>query len=347
MVHTKDTIVAFRDAFYSTVAGAQHIAITAHISPDDDSIASVLSVYTILTKKFPEKRIRVIYTGEPVARYASFMHFDDIIFSSDNTNVLDGADLLVLLDCSKFSRSSQFPELLASVPTSICIDHHASPADEFSVALIDSSFSSNAELIYTALDAEQELDGPLAELFLLGILGDTGNLTHIAPHQTGVFPIVKRLVDIAQVRIDTFLSRFKTIPKSIIPILQELVQNTTFETIEGWPPVQYSTLARVSIESRNYSDEDISAAAHIYLSQYLPRIQGQSWGFVVTPRTDGSCRMSSRSLQGSVNVRVFHEQMGVGGGHDRASGAYISESDPSVWVEEVKAWMQKNQPVLD
>jgi nanoRNase/pAp phosphatase (c-di-AMP/oligoRNAs hydrolase) len=56
-------------------------------------------------------------------------------------------------------------------------------------------------------------------------------------------------------------------------------------------------------------------------------------------------------MSGSVNVRIFSESLGNGGGHDRASGAnFKSENGDMVEVitciETVLEFMKNNKPVL-
>jgi c-di-AMP phosphodiesterase-like protein len=116
--------------------------------------------------------------------------------------------------------------------------------------------------------------------------------------------------------------------------------------VEGWPDAQYSFIERSVLEKNSYSDEDMSAASHMYMGMYLTRMYGYSWGFVVTPREDGSARVSARSLMGAVNVRTLFEQMQIGGGHDRAAGGYIDPSEAEKAVEKVLTWMKNNKPVL-
>lgn len=345
------SIEAFREAFFSIVSESKSILITAHISPDDDSIASVLGMYSTLSIKFPEKKIQIIYTGEIVERYKVFYNFEKIQWVDDVANFLDGVDTLILLDCSQYRRASNKGDKLINVKNRICIDHHGSAPDEFTLALIEPNYSSNAELIYAALSVQEYLNKDLAEIFLLGILGDTGNLTFIDGHQTEVFSIVKKLVEVGNIRIDSFLSRYRTIPKKIMPLLQEFVKNTTYQEVLGWPQVQYSYVTRAFSQEHNFSDEDMSAASHIYMGQYLPRVENQPWGFVFSPRKDGGVRMSSRSMLGSVNVRIFSEALGVGGGHDRASGANFKNDDGSpmqveACIERVFEFMKNNKPVL-
>lgn len=351
MVHNIETVDTFREAFFTAIDQAQSIAITAHMSPDDDSIASVLSMYTILSTKFPQKKIQILYTGTSVDRYNFFSNFENIQFVDDIGNHLEGIDTLILLDASKYFRASNMPEVLEQVPTRICIDHHASPPGDFTLALIEPNYSSNAELIYKMLEAEQYLDKNLSELFLLGILGDTGNLTFIDGNQTEVFSIVKKLVEVGNIRIDSFLSRYRTIPKHIMPLLQAFVKNTQYIEIPGWSSLQYTFVERAFMDENHFSDEDMSAASHIYMGQYLPRIENQPWGLVFSPRNDGGVRMSARSMSGSVNVRIFCEALGLGGGHDSASGANFKSEDgvpvevPSC-IEKVFDFMKNNKPVL-
>lgn len=337
-----DQFISFRERFYSLVGDSSHIVITAHFSPDDDSIASVLSVYTILTAKYPDKDIRIIYTGERSERHSVFHNFEKIEWVDDVGNHLTGSDLLIVLDVSKISRISKTITKAPEGMRAVAIDHHASTPDEFTLASINPHYSSNAENIYHVLDCELMINKDLAELFLLGILGDTNNFAHVQPSQSEVFGIAKKLVEAIGVPIDAFRARYGGIPRRIIPLLQELVRNTAYASIEGWPDMQY-TFIKTSSE---YSDEDMSAASHIYMGQYLTRIQGYGWGLVATPRSDNTSRISGRSLPGAVNVRDLFERMSIGGGHDRASGAHMNESDPEVAIQKICDWMKENKPLI-
>ena len=341
---------AFRTQLFAVADTSEHVVITAHMSPDDDSIGSVLSVYEILTAKYPAKDIQIIYTGPAVDRYDCFHNYDKITFVPDIATETANADLLIVCDVSQFARFAPNPEALRHIPNTVVIDHHASRPDEFTLALVVSTFSSNCELIYHAFDEGNPLTKSLAESLLLGILGDTGNFAYIAPSQSGVFLVAKKLLEAVGVSIDSFRSRYGGIPKRIIPLLQELVKNTTYQSVPGWPDAQYSFIDRATVAHGNYSDEDMSGASHIYMGQYLPRIHGYDWGLVLTPRADGGVRMSGRSLGGSVNVRDMFERMGVGGGHDRASGAAFKretvDREPKQCIVEVLTWMSNNAPLL-
>ncbi len=353
MMHTLATVDAFRDAFWSYVEHAQHIVITAHYSPDDDSIGSVLSTYLTLSARFPDKKIRVVYTGEPVVRYQTFKTFAVIEWVDDIAEHLEEVDLLLVLDVNRYTRISKHETITTvaqNIPVTIAIDHHGSTPDTFTLGLIDTSMSSNAELLYRVYD-HTTLTKELAELFLLGIVGDTGNFSYVKPTQADVFLVAKKLLEIVDTSIDAFRARYSGIPKEIIPLLQELVAHMSYVTIAGWLPLQYSYLSRTTVVAGEYSDEDISAASHIFMGQYLNRIEGYSWGIVATPRSDGSARISGRSLPGSVNVRKLFEGMSIGGGHDRASGGYLAVTDKPIdgtdAIAHVTDWMKHNEPTID
>jgi len=337
----------FRVNFFVLVEKATAIVITSHMSPDDDSIGSVLSTYTILSEKYPDKNIRIVYTGQKSSRHSGFYNFEKIEWVDDIAHHLDGVDTLITLDASNFGRFSKFPEKLLTVPVRIGLDHHASVPDEYTLLLHEKEFSSNAELVYRALLEDGVVSKHVAEHILLGILGDTGNFAFLSPEQGEVLVLTKILIETVGVSIGEFRARYGGIPLRIIPLLQELVKNTTYGEVSGWPPFQYTQIAREVAFQGDYSDEDISAASAIYIGQYLTRVEGYVWGFVITPRSDGGCRMSSRSLPGSVNVRDLHERLGIGSGHDRAAGGAFKEiSNPSECINRVLDWMKENTPLL-
>lgn len=334
----------FRSDFFQLAADAKSIVITAHFSPDDDSIASVLTMHLVLTERFPEKKVRIVYTGEPVTRYAPFFNFEKIEFVDDVAHHLEDTDLLIVLDTNKYERVSKYPEKLSAVPKRVVVDHHANVPDEFTFSLVVSESSSNAELLYHAFLVNTAISKSAAELILLGIIGDTGGLSHVSATQSQVFSIVKELVEIVGVSIGEFRSRYGGMSKRTFEIIQELMKNTHYETCARWPDFQYTYIDRSFAKRGDYSDEEISAASHIYLGDYLPRIVGYSWGFVITPRADGTCRMSGRSR--SVNVRILHEQLGIGSGHDRAAGGAFKKSEPKDCIQDVLEWMKQNEPAI-
>ena len=338
------TISEFKEKFFTLVEESERIVITSHMSPDDDSIGSVLIMLAVLKERYPTKDIRIMYSNSPLDRWRSLDNFEKIEWKDDIANHVTEEDLIVMLDASRHYLCTKLPEQLSALPHRVAIDHHVSQADEFELIFQDSQYSSNVELLYRIFLEDKDLSKYVAEYLLLGVLGDTGNFRHVKPGQEDVFDLAKKLLPTVGVSIDEFKSRFGGIPRKIIPLMQELTKNITYETVEGWPQVQYSYINRASIKS--FTEDEISAASHLYIGQYLTQVEGCPWGFVITPRHDGTCRISGRSLPKSVNIRDMFERLGIGGGHDRASGGKFNESDPQKCVAKVLEWMHSNKPTL-
>ena len=168
--------MSFVQDFEKLVSDSKSIVITSHTSPDDDSVGSTLSVFSYISNKFSNKKIRMIYTGERVSRYNYFKNYDKVEFFLDMADNLADCDLLIGLDGSQFERFSRKPELLKQFSgKTICIDHHGSPIDKFDLELVLPQTSSTSEIIYTKFYRDSEMPHEVAETLLLGILGDTGN----------------------------------------------------------------------------------------------------------------------------------------------------------------------------
>ncbi len=337
----------FKKEFFEIISIAQNILITSHISPDEDSIGSVLAMYTLLNDTVSDANIRICYSGLPVTRFKSFSNFDKVEFVEDVAHEMKNIDLVIFLDGGQYSRFSRMPEKLKSVPKTICIDHHASIPDDFTLSLIDTSSVSTTELIYSLADGDK-ISKDFAEAILMGLLGDTGNFSFLPPEKSAVFDIAKKLVSIIEIPIDVFQSRYRAISQREFTLVGILIKNTRYIDTRDWPGAQYSFLDVENVEKGKYTDEEVSAANHIYMGAYLRSIEGYTWGFVVTPRTLGDWRISGRSLPGSVNVRKLFEELGIGGGHDRASGGSFKGENltSEICVQKIVEWMKKNKPSL-
>ena len=350
-MHYTEITDQFRADFFKLTDKTESTCITTHISADDDAIASILAAYRILSDKYPAKNIQVICTGEPNNRFRSFQNFEKIQFVPDAGDYFNKFDLLLLLDGGNYHRFTPKPDKLKEFQgKTICVDHHGSPADEFSLTLVAPGIPSTAEIIYLVFCKNAPVDKPLAEIFLLGILGDTGNFSYLKPDQTETFLTAKRLVEEGAVEIVSLQARYRTLEPKTLASLGELIKNTTYHKINSWPDFQTSFLNRESVHKNNLTDKEASEATGIYTAFFVKSVIGYSWGFAIRPKTNGECSISFRSLPGSVNVRELAERMRIGGGHDRAAGGTFKEKgkvlDPKECLDKVLDWISKNEPVI-
>lgn len=330
------------------IKGASRIIITSHKAPDDDSVASSLGMYTYLVdyQKIPRDSVRILYTGERIDRWDYFKYWDKVEFVDDIANHLAGCDLLILLDGSGWMRFSRDEKIREFCGFTVCIDHHPTPEDRFDLHLVESNYSSAAEIVYKLFFENEELTKELSEILMMGILGDTGNFRYVEPKKVPVFDVAKRLVVEGNIKIESLLSKYSNIPYREYLVLAKLMSNSKLMNINGWPEFIVSWLSRDYMNENKFTDNEMAEGNGLFC-QYLKGLKGINWGFAVTPRLDGSCSISLRSIPNSVSVRVMMEETKFGGGHDRAAGGKIPREEPKSAVAQMLSWMKKNKPVIN
>lgn len=342
----------FLHDFEKLIAGAKSAVITSHISPDDDSVGSVLAMYWIVKQKYPQLKVQVIYTGEPEKRYDSFAGYSEIKFVDDVANYLDGVDLLICLDGGQLSRFSRLTEKINNFKgKKICIDHHSSPPDQFDLLLELPNKSAVCQIIYEIFGNKVELTREISEGLLLGLLGDTGNFAYLRPSDLNVLDMAKDLLLRLNIQVQEFKSRYDLISQRSFELEKQYVANTKFETLNEWGGFSWSFLPRELVEREHFSDNELSSGAHIYMGSFMRLIEGAPWGFIITPKLDGTCSVSFRSLPKSINVRAMAEAMKIGGGHDLAAGSTFKpingeKVDPLFCYKKIIEFMQANKPVI-
>jgi len=333
--------------FNDRVKEANSIVITSHKSPDDDSVSSCLLVFHYLTKtlKLNQKNVDLVFTGEKNSRWDYFKNYGKVKYVDDLKNYIKNADVIIMLDGSGWHRFSNDIAISNYKGFTICIDHHPNPEDKHDLHLVSTDYVSCAEIVYKLLLEEEKLDTNLAETVFLGIWGDTGGMKYIKPENTSAFVTIKKLIDEGDINIQLLESKYMKISMRVFQLVSELVKNTKIKKIKDWPNTQYSYLESDMIDL-GYDETEISDAYHLYVDQFMRILKDVDWGFVVTPNANLTSRVSARSLPGSVNVRLIFEKMNIGGGHDRAAGGGMNQSDVIKAIDEIFAWMKSNKPEM-
>jgi phosphoesterase RecJ-like protein len=336
----------FKSDFDSEVKKSKSIVITAHKSADDDSISSVLAVYYYIINylKIDSSLVNIFYTGDKDDKWESFENYDKIKFVYDVTDEISTTDLIIILDCQGWARFSKSDKEVNFKGRSILIDHHPIPLNQFDLQLVANNYSSTAEIVYDLLYRENKLSTPICEILLLGILGDTGNFEFIDYKNAGVLVVAQRLIEEGKINVQTFVSRYQKVSERVYLLLIELMKNSEVREVKNWPKFVISNVDIKICAEHKYSDNEISEASSLF-TKYLRAIKGVDWGMIITPRLyDKTHSVSFRSSPGSVVTREIGEKMGIGGGHDRASGGKLVTSDTDEAVKIILNWMEENKP---
>jgi nanoRNase/pAp phosphatase (c-di-AMP/oligoRNAs hydrolase) len=312
----------------SSLKSASRILVTTHIRPDADAIGGLLGFNSWLKSQNSAAEVKLAVTGSKDPSWDFLKGIEQVNWVKDVAFEVEDFELVVFLDGNTWDRFSyqeldaEWTEKLAA-KTTICLDHHPEPAQsQFKLQLIDTNRTAVAELIaqYFFIDQGLQFDKQTAEYLLLGIIGDTGQFAYVSPERAEVFNVTAKLVAEGKLDVQTLLLKTQTMPGSIIPLMEELLKNSTNVDLEvGGQPASFSYSYLGSKFLDKYDRDHLRLAKDVYQGVFLRKIEGYGWGFVVTPVTEDEFSVSLRSVPGQVNVRLIAEQRD-GGGHNLAAG---------------------------
>lgn len=338
----------FKTQFISHVSNSKTILVTSHLQPDDDSIASVLVLYHFLKRNYPEKIIEIRYTAEVIERWKYFEHYQEIQFVDDiGMTDLEDFDLIIVVDTSKYGRVSRTPEVVkASRSTKICIDHHASPADDFDLSYIQHAPATTYLLYELFFSDLKKITSRLAELLILGIWGDTGGLRYVEASELQLYSLMGELVKTTGKTINEIESKYQPYSEPVFIILQEMLRTQTVQAKPGWGGFVTAYLSRDFVVKNKLKESQVHEAYKIYSGLFLTTIASAGWGALLYPNDNGSVGISLRSRPEGTNVRKILEGLKIGGGHDLAAGGtFRSEDEKELMTEECLArfikWLEQ------
>jgi bifunctional oligoribonuclease and PAP phosphatase NrnA len=131
---------------------SQNILITSHVSPDPDSITSVLLLGSTLELNFPDKENTMI--SEELPDNLRFLPGYEKIKSQPLVEEIDNKDLIIIVDAMNFGRCTRGDYQRISqavkernVPVAI-IDHHEAVGVEDNVVYINEGYPAAVEQVF-------------------------------------------------------------------------------------------------------------------------------------------------------------------------------------------------------
>jgi len=335
----------FVSLFNAKIRKSKSIIITSHLTPDDDSIASVLSMYYYLTKvlAISEEKIRMLYSAVKSDRWEYFYNYEKIEFMDDIKREISAADTIILLDCSGWDRISRSIKSGDYSNFTICLDHHPRPSLICDLHILIDNYSSTSELIFEMFFKDREkLDKDICEILLMGIMGDTGSFRFVSPTISTSYLAAKRLVDDGEIYVEELWDKYESVSIETIRIYATYLKKMTIRKIVGWPVMITSTLTMKEKAKYKLSSSNLDEARNMF-KWMLKSVKGVPWGFVVEEKGD-NCGVSFRSLPKSVDVRDIVDRLGIGGGHPRAAAGSFKNMNAREAMKILEDWMKTNKP---
>lgn len=302
---------------FQAITNAHSIVITAHRSPDGDSIGSSMALYHLLKKW--QKNVTVVHP-DPAPEFLHWVPSQEVIIDFENqaekaSELLLAADLIFCLDYNEPSRVGKDMQevLVQSKAVKVMIDHHLHPADFCDFTLSETSACSTCELLFQwlkAIQKENEIDAVIGQCLYLGIMTDTGSFrfpsVSSGTHEIAAFLIEKGVkhFEIHEAVFDT--NTIDRIRLKGYALSEKLV------LIPGIP-VAYASLSEEELNRFNYQKGDTEGLVNQILG-----IQGIKMA-VFFAEKDGKVKISFRS-KGEYVVNQLANDHFEGGGHAYASG---------------------------
>lgn len=302
---------------YQAISNAHAIVITAHKSPDGDSIGSSMALFHLLQKW--NKNVSVVHP-DPAPEFLHWVPNQEVIVDFENqaekaTELLQAADLIFCLDYNEPSRVGKDMQevLVQSNAVKVMIDHHLHPADFCDFTLSETSACSTCELLFQwlkAIQRENEIDETIGKCLYLGIMTDTGSFrfpsVSSGTHEIAAFLIEKGVkhFEIHEAVFDT--NTIDRIRLKGYALSEKLV------LIPGIP-VAYASLSEEELNRFNYQKGDTEGLVNQILG-----IQGIKMA-VFFAEKDEKVKISFRS-KGEYVVNQLANDHFEGGGHAYASG---------------------------
>ncbi len=159
------------------IAASKRILISGHLSPDGDSLGSMIALARLLKnaghEAFATADLNAL--GKP-----GFLEGVEDLLPLRRLRKVKKFDLLIALDNSSFTRMPPEVKAVAEKLPVLCIDHHVTNDGAFgTVQIVDPMASSAGELVWRfAKWNEWKLDQAIAEALWVALVTDTGRFAY-------------------------------------------------------------------------------------------------------------------------------------------------------------------------
>jgi phosphoesterase RecJ-like protein len=305
------------DVVADAIRSNDRFLVTTHENPDGDALGSLLA--TKLALDALGKDVVMYLSGEtPLPREYAWMPLGNLRRSVPD----DAADrVLLALDCASESRLGPDPEVLASAPLVVNVDHHHDNSRFGGVNLVVADASSTGEIVRDLLrELDVELTPDMAEALYIAIVTDTGRFQY-----TNTTPKALRLAaELVEAGADVhkvFQGVYESVQFAKLKLLARALERA--QIYEG---------GRLVISYLLRGDFAEVGAAEPYsegIIDYLRAVEGADMAALIRepPRGDAPARrVSLRASADELDVSKIARASGDGGGHRQAAGFSSSDS---------------------
>jgi len=295
------------------ISTGKNIAVISHISPDGDSLGSILALGITLGKM--NSNVTIYLNDVLPAKYEFLPEVHRfIMFKEEETKEYD---LTFVLDCGDIDRLGKSKVIANRTKTLVNIDHHISNTSYGNINILDVDASSTCQMIYEFIDEvlEAQISLDVATCLYVGITTDTGNFkydnTSPKTHR-----IASKLLELGVNIEEVTFNLYQNGSYNSIKFLGDFLQNLDI-TLDG--KLALSTITLEMLRKYNLDSDETDS-----IINYGRDIKGVEVAITLKEVNENIIKASFRS-KANVDVNKLAQIFG-GGGHKKASGATIEGS---------------------
>ena len=298
------------------IAASKRILVSGHLSPDGDSLGSMLALARLLRNAGYEAYATADLNalGKP-----GFLEGVKDLIPVRKLKRQKRFDLFIAVDCASFERMPPEVRPVAEKLPKICIDHHVTNDGSFAdVSIVDSKASSTGEIIWRiARWNEWNLDTAIAEALWVAIVTDSGRFAYDST-KPGT---MRAAGDLLKHGVRTALINdilYGTFPKKAIEL-----KRIAWRSLHIWKNRKVAEVTLTRDDFREVRGTKADAEDIIEIPRSVARNEIALFFYQIPDRTkETRCSIRTR---GNWDAPVLDRQFG-GGGQVKAAGCTIKAS---------------------
>ncbi len=308
MSHEKDSFAAIKEM----LATPKRILISGHLSPDGDSLGSMIAMARMLTACGHDAKATadVNALGKP-----GFLEGVEDLLSVRKLK-RKKFDLFIAVDCGSLDRMPPEVRPIAAKLPKICIDHHVTNDGSFGdVQVVDPAASSAGEIVWRlAKWMEWKFDRATAEALWVAMVTDTGRFAYDATSPK----TLRAAGDLLKYGVRTALVNdiiYGTFPRKAIEL-----KRIAWRSLHVWKNRRVAEVTLTRDDFRSVRGTKAEAEDIIEIPRSVARNEIALFFYQIPDRTkETRCSIRTR---GDWDATVLAAKFG-GGGHKKAAGCTI------------------------
>ena len=297
-----------QDEVLSAVLSAGSVLLFGHVSPDGDTLGSVLALKMRMERM--GKKVQAMVDGF-VPSYLTFLPGHESVLAADAAP--DAFDLAIAVDVASADRMGKCEALFAAAEKTAVIDHHGTNPGYAQINMIDEHAPATAILVYR-LFCQMDMPMTKEEAICLytALSTDTGNFIYDSTNAES-FAMMSGLMEAGLPLADYSRRLFRQKEEPHVRLLAEV--------LPGLRVIADGKIAGLRLNQQQLQKANANGGHCEGIVDYAIDLRGVGMAYFAREMADGRIKVSMRALE-PYAVDKIAARFG-GGGHKLAAGVTL------------------------